>query len=157
MSGTVYDKNWAQQIPPRFHCHSLDEKGFGSMADAGKNYIGTSFTISWDLANQVMRLHNGVNKGGIGVVPIFPKPLAGAQPMRPFTPQYVEATLVDDVPVIIENHFGRYPMVQVIDRATGEVTTPTIIHRSPVAPSTTPTVHVVGTGVVSQDVFILLQ
>jgi hypothetical protein len=135
----------------------LEAKGHAAQAKVGRESIFPAFTQTWDLTNQVVRLHDGVTKGGIGVLPIFAPPEPGQPPMAPFMPQTYTTTLIVNTPFVIQNTLGRYPIVQVIDRDTGAVTIPTILHKAAVAPSTIPTIEILNTGAVDQNVFIIVQ
>lgn len=117
---------------PVHHVHSLVPGGSATAALHGDSqpqaFIGTWGSISIDMMNQLLRVHDDVTPGGVGVSPLF-APQAVVAPMWPFMPlEWGPVTINPGSGMTFTHNFGRFPSVQFIDSTTGAVLAVQVIH-----------------------------
>lgn len=120
--------------------HILHNTGMGNDAS---HFRGPYASISIDIDNQVLRIHDEVVPGGFAVIP-FVAPGAAlilggfgiSVQQLPGSSQYVVSRAPVNVPFTARTTFnfvhnlGRYPVVQIMDSATSEIIDAAVVHNS---------------------------
>lgn len=120
--------------------HILHNTGMGDDAD---NFRGPYASISIDVDNQILRVHDEVVPGGFAQVPIVAPGASliiggfGINVLQlPGSSQYVVSRVPVNIPFTdlttfnFEHTLGHYPMVQIIDSTTKEIIDAEIVHNS---------------------------
>ncbi len=95
--------------------------------NSGCRFIGEFGSISIDLCDGLLRIHDGVTAGGIYLSPLI-KNCAGNLPITPITPPPATPMPSTVEELCITHGLGVYPVVQAINAADGTVDTVEVRH-----------------------------
>ena len=112
---------------PIHHVHSLTKTAGMAADQAPAAFVGQWGSISIDLINQCLRIHDDTTPGGVGVVPLFANPIGRIS--FPFTPlEWGALEFAANTPVTFTHNFGRFASVRVISSTTGQELDVDIVH-----------------------------